>query len=85
VVDRSNGADVAAQPVPIAEANAQAQQVRVVLQYVRLQYSIQNMLRLVRYTCAGAAAPGDGQASAAWQGLHCVRQALLGSPMSGVR
>jgi hypothetical protein len=74
VVDRSTGADVAAQPVPIAEANAQAQQVRPVLQYVRLQCSIQTMLRMLRYTRAGAAAPGHGQASAAWQGVHCVRQ-----------
>ena len=85
MVDRSNGADVAAQPVPIAEANAQAQQVRPVLQHVRLQYSNQTMLRLLRCTCAGAAAPGHGQASAAWQGVHCVRQALLGLPMPGVR
>lgn len=60
MVDRSTGADVAAQPVPIAEANAQAQQVRPVQQYVRLQCSIQTMLRLLLYTCAGAAAPGHG-------------------------
>ena len=46
MVDRSNGADVAAQPVPIAEANAQAQQVRTVLPHVSLQCPTQIMLQL---------------------------------------
>ena len=46
VVDRSNGADVAAQPVPIAEANAQARQVRTVLPHDSLQCPTHFMLQL---------------------------------------
>ena len=45
VVDRSNGSDAAAQPVPLAEAKAQAQQVRIALQHVAVYEQLTQHMR----------------------------------------